>query len=63
MVLGSDATPIDVAMEATGGFGSLKAVLGAIPAVYSNREVRFRPPHSEHFAERICRNSPPSETI
>ena len=44
MALGSDATPIDAATEVTGGFGSLKAVLGAIPAVYSNREVRFRPP-------------------
>ena len=63
MVLGSAATPIDAAMEAMGGFGSLKAVLGAIPAVHSNHEVRFRPPYSELLAERICRNSPPSETI
>ena len=40
-VLGGIATPVDVATEATDGFGSLKAALGAIHAVYANREVRL----------------------
>lgn len=31
------------ATEAAGKFGPLKVVLGAIPAVYANREVRSRP--------------------
>ena len=44
VVPGGAATLIDVTMEATGEFGTLKAVLGAIPAVYANREVRLRPP-------------------
>lgn len=30
----------DVPKEAADGFGPIKAVLGAIPAVYANREVR-----------------------
>jgi hypothetical protein len=35
---------IDVATEATNGFNSLKTALGALPAMYANREVRLRPP-------------------
>ena len=31
----------DAAKEATEGFGTLKAVLGFIPALYANSEVRL----------------------
>ena len=42
--LGATTTLIDAAREPADGFGPLEAVLGAIPAVYTNREVRLRPP-------------------
>ena len=34
----------DAAKEAAEGFGPLKVVLGSIPALYANLEVRLRPP-------------------
>ena len=34
----------DAAREATEGFGLLKVILGSIPALYANLEVRLRPP-------------------
>ena len=34
----------DAAKEAAGTFGPLKVVLGAIPALYANSEVRLRSP-------------------
>ena len=33
----------DAAKEVTEGFGTLKVVLGSIPALYANFEVRLRP--------------------
>jgi len=35
---------VDVAKEDTHGFGPLKAILGAISGIYTDREVRLRPP-------------------
>ena len=39
-MLGGAAVTVDAAREATDGFGPLKAVLGAIFAVYADYEVR-----------------------
>ena len=42
-ILASTAlTLTDVSMEAVDGFSPLKGVLGAIPTVYANVEVRSR---------------------
>ena len=42
--LGAAAIPIYIATETAGGFGPLKAALGAIPAACANHEVRILPP-------------------
>ena len=40
MVFGAATVSVDVPKESMDGFGPLKAILGAIPAVYANQEVR-----------------------
>ena len=42
-MLGDATTGVDTANKVTEGFGTLKAVLGTIPAVYANFQVRSRP--------------------
>jgi len=44
MVLRAAPILLDVAEENAHGFGPLKAILGAISAIYVNYEVRLRPP-------------------
>ena len=63
-MLGGAAIPVDTAREAIDGFGPLKAVLGAISAVYVNSEVRLRPClcSKPFFDEPIRRNSSQSGT-
>ena len=46
-VLGASVARVDVQKEAAHGFGPLKDVLGTISAVYTDHEVRSRPP--AHF--------------
>ena len=40
-ILGCPTTLVDVAEEPAGGFGPLKAVLGAISAAHANHKVRL----------------------
>ena len=42
-MLGDVTVGVDAANKVTEGFGALKAVLGTIPAVYANFQVRSRP--------------------
>ena len=54
----------DVATEARDRFSSLKALLGTVPAVCANREVRLRSPYSKSFFDEPIRRKPsPSETM
>ena len=39
-MLGDVTVGVDDAKKVTEGFGTLKAVLGAVPAVYANFQVR-----------------------
>ena len=41
-MLGDVTVGFDAAKKVTEGFGALKAVLGTIPAVYANFQVRLR---------------------
>ena len=49
-VLGASVARVDVQKEATRGFGPLKDVLGTISAVYTDHEVRSRPPAQFFFS-------------
>ena len=40
-MLGGVTSDVNAAEEVTEGFGSLKVVLGSIPAVYANFKVRL----------------------
>jgi hypothetical protein len=51
-VPGGVATPVDIETETTDVFGSLRVALGAIHAVYANREVRLRSPPLKAFHQR-----------
>ena len=43
MILRGITVDIDSARKVTEKFGALKAILGTIPAVYANFQVRLRP--------------------
>lgn len=42
--IGGATIALDIASEAAESFGPLKAVLGVITAIYTNYEVRLKPP-------------------
>ena len=64
MVADGAAASIDVATDDTGGFSSLKAALGAIPAAYADHKVCLQPPCSRLFIDECIRRKPlPLETI
>ena len=48
-MFGGAAAPTDIQNEAMGGFGPLKAVLGAISTIYANYKVRSRSPTRGSF--------------
>jgi len=48
-MLGGVTIDVDSARKVTERFGTLKAVLGAIPAVYANFQVRSRPFTQNYF--------------
>ena len=61
-VIGDATTNIDASQDVTEKFGPLKVVLGSIPAIYANSQVRYRSLLKTLLNEHIYRDPSPSET-